>query len=100
MICLLCESPAVADCLCVPCGAKLWAALTVAQRKAEKTPSGTQYGDWYRERSAAMEALWEGCEDEPDYNKASAFLSRLEAARAARAALTPTCPECGRMVKG
>jgi hypothetical protein len=26
MTCLLCASPAVADLLCVPCGAKLWAA--------------------------------------------------------------------------
>jgi hypothetical protein len=26
MTCLLCPSPAVQDCLCVPCGAKLWAA--------------------------------------------------------------------------
>jgi hypothetical protein len=25
MTCLLCPSPAVADLLCVPCGAKLWA---------------------------------------------------------------------------
>ena len=25
MICLLCPAIAVADCLCVPCGAKLWA---------------------------------------------------------------------------
>jgi hypothetical protein len=26
MTCLLCTSLAVADCLCVPCGARLWAA--------------------------------------------------------------------------
>jgi hypothetical protein len=34
-ICLLCPSPAVADSLCVPCGAKLWAA-----KEWEKDPEG------------------------------------------------------------
>ena len=35
MICLLCQSAAVADGLCVPCGAKAWVANARLTNKAE-----------------------------------------------------------------
>jgi len=35
MNCLLCQSTAIADCLCVPCGAKAWVANARLTNKAE-----------------------------------------------------------------
>ena len=96
--CLLCPAVAVQDALCVPCGAKLWAALEVSKRKAEKTPNGIKLGEWYRARTAAMEALWEGCDEEPNYSMASDFLVLLEAAKAKRLADQRACAGCDRIV--
>ncbi len=86
MICLLCEAVAVADCLCVACGAKLWAAklwekqpLTFAAGvriaalpfKNEQTEA--------RERTAALRVI-------TTPREAVEFLSALEAKRAVRKA--------------
>ncbi len=92
--CLLCPSPAVADALCVPCGAKLWAAKEwlygapdTFLRIAGKLAAGTLAP----ERVAALDCITSGAE-------AMDFLVSLEAAKALRLAQTKSCPECGRMV--
>jgi hypothetical protein len=88
--CLLCPSPVVADGLCVPCGAKKWAArfwisdpgaATLAARHAASKVDASPPAEWYRTK--ALQAL-------PTQVAALAFLARLEAARKAREA-APLC---------
>jgi hypothetical protein len=75
--CLLCPSPVVADGLCVPCGARLWAA-ELWDRDPWNVPSQSETS-----RQNAIQEL------NTPY-AARAFLDRLEAARKARAA-APLC---------
>lgn len=95
--CLLCTSNAVADGLCVEDGARLWAANVVIAdpsiaRKmygAKVVSHGPRTGEW----QARFDALGEI--DTPA--KATAFLARLDAARAERDAKTcgrPGCRKC------
>lgn len=90
--CLLCESEAVADLLCVPCGAKKWAAVQLLRGSnfvrellgpvpAYSTRKERE-GLW-KDRETAMREL-----STPE--SARAFLARLEAARKAREA-APLC---------
>ena len=72
--CLLCPSPAVADALCVPCGAKLRAAT-----------------DWQRDPVDPLKLLFPRTGERAKaifeintLSKASDFLARLEAAKAER----------------
>lgn len=81
MTCLLCPSPAVADCLCVACGAKLWAAKeweerpdAAAQLVAAVRPPKNQLARWLA--IVLMRSEWQRV----------AFRSDLEAAKAKRAA--------------
>jgi hypothetical protein len=78
--CLLCPSPPIADLLCVPCGAKLWAARVRAEpcRLLDLLPlfEEGQAGD---ERSKALVEI-------STAQAGQAFLSRLEAKQAERAA--------------
>lgn len=94
--CLLCPSPAVADALCVPCGARLWAALTIALRSRETRPEGIKLGDWMALREQAMESFWPSSDSAPNFSAASGFITRLEAAKAARLRKEGACPECER----
>jgi hypothetical protein len=48
MTCLLCLSAAIADALCVPCGAKLWAAESWAKRP--------EYARSYQNAAKAVDA--------------------------------------------
>jgi hypothetical protein len=71
--CLLCDLPAIADCLCVPCGAKLWAVLvTDLMHDAAQMPP-----EWQQERAKAMKEV-------RHVPTRVDFLARLDAARAAR----------------
>lgn len=85
MTCLLCTSPAVADCLCVACGAKLWACELWRDepKKAAKMftdllgAEGT-YDTGSVERDTALLEMTPG--------PRRIFMQLLEAARAKRAA--------------
>lgn len=86
MICLLCPSPAVADCLCVPCGAKLWAARlwnedphAAAECLRTPPPAKTKWGTIFTEHTMALADMVNG-------ERAAVFLTRLESAKAERAA--------------
>lgn len=87
--CLLCPSPVVADSLCVPCGAKKWAAWMLLNRPSDvafmlANPVPTE---WLKpEHSARPDAL----RKLTTVDTARAFLNRLEAARKARDA-APLC---------
>lgn len=78
--CFLCPSPAVADGLCVSCGAKKWAAdlwerdMHEARKRVNGAREGAVRGD---ERELAV------CQIDGPHH-ARAFLSRLDAARKAR----------------
>jgi len=101
MKCLLCESVAVFDRLCVPCGAKLWACElwekhpTQAhnERMLVVERDNSHFAADYHERANALRESIKGPRD------AVAFRFTLTVARAARDAPTPTCPECGRMTR-
>ena len=68
-LCLLCPSPVVADGLCVPCGAKLWAAqITSLLGAAAGMPQA-----WQTARAEAIRTLTPG--------SARAFLDKYERAR-------------------
>jgi hypothetical protein len=86
--CLLCSSPAVADGLCVPCGAKLWAARLwqCDMSAARARVNGARASAHVDTREAAV------CEIDGPL-QASTFLAEYESAKAARAA-TPLC-SCG-----
>lgn len=75
MICLLCSSPAVADGLCVPCGAKLSVAKWVLKGASR---------DWIRRTTGGTIELIHASAGIDTSAKALAFLDRLEAARAER----------------
>ena len=87
MICLLCPSPAVADCLCVECGAKLWAAY---QRVLDP-----HYAGWFDsgpggespERLNALRLV-------PTRETASAFLAEYERVKEAWAKVPPCSRGC------
>ena len=84
--CLLCLSPAVADCLCTPCGTKKWWAEVLIDRPASaaglvKSPT------WM---AAIGEPRANAIRDIEDQQAARAFRDRLEAARKAREA-APLC---------
>lgn len=71
MKCLLCPAIAVADCLCVPCGAKLWASRWfVLMSEAANIPE-----EWQTERVKALREI-------ATPNVARNFMQRLDAARA------------------
>ena len=86
MKCLLCKSVAVADCLCVECGAKLWAAQFVQLIHQPYKEA--------HESDERAKALREFC----DPNDACAFLRHYDTARATHEAKNRGCPECGRLV--
>lgn len=98
MTCLLCPAPAVADALCVPCGAKLWAAeewqkdptLAAWHEYCAQYPVGNADVDLPKERRDAL------CEISTP-SKASDFLAHLEAKKAARLADRRICHECERI---
>jgi hypothetical protein len=88
--CPLCPSPVVADGLCVPCGAKLWAARLWEKRAdvayyllVQPIPCGMQ--EPAPERAKALRLL-------STPQAARAFLDKLDAARKAREA-APLCPD-------
>lgn len=106
MICLLCPAVAVADSLCVPCGAKLWAAkewhsrpthmqtllfvegMECAVCRGECTcplPNG------FEERARAIQEI-----NTP--SQASDFLAHLEARKALRLRESSVCSGCERIV--
>lgn len=77
MNCILCPSTAVADGLCVPCGAKLWAARLWATRPktARMCAHDGAMTDADPERVKAIRAMY-------TMEHAKAFIRCLEAARA------------------
>lgn len=103
MQCLLCESNAVADALCVPCGAKKWTA-ELWHRDEHLAGARVQHALWVQpsdepKRPAWREAIvWHldngdrilAALDVQTREAARAFLDRLEAARKAREA-APLC---------
>lgn len=92
--CLLCPSPAEQDALCVPCGAKLWAARewetnaanARALLNAKEPLGGADTPRWMA--VAIMQHDWQR----------SDFLARLEAAKAARLRKEGACAECERIL--
>jgi hypothetical protein len=90
--CLLCPSPVVADGLCVPCGAKLWAAQEIQKDPSVARELGggrvVSNGPGAPAWQSRLDALWELSTPQA----ARAFLDKLEAARKARAA-APLCPD-------
>jgi hypothetical protein len=84
MTCLLCLSPAVADGLCVPCGARLWAAELWRDDYAEALDlqatiiAAGVVPPRHIERAKAL------VEHVPTRRAAEIFLGRLDAARAER----------------
>lgn len=70
--CLLCPSPAVADGLCVPCGAKKWAADLRVNR-----PIVARMMSSWKPRADALREI-------ATLESAHAFLDKLDAARKAR----------------
>ena len=89
--CLLCPSPAVADELCVPCGAKLWAAENIIAMLDNGGLPDKPDPSREPERAAAM-AHFGGAADLADD-----FLARIEAAKVARLRKEGACPECERI---
>ena len=83
--CLLCPSPAVADCLCVVCGAKVWAAQLwerepiTALYRSRQVMAGDLPDVGSEERVDALRAI-------PSAGAAECFLETLKAARTQRAA--------------
>lgn len=78
--CLLCPSPAVADSLCVPCGARLWAARVRAEPcRLPDLLALFEEGQAGDERSKALVEI-------STAQAGQAFLAHLKAKRAERAA--------------
>lgn len=92
--CLLCTSEAVADGLCVEDGARLWAAQwwTVDARKAANMVDKAKHYESYigpvyvmsGDTLALLERRWSALRELDDATKATAFLARLDAARASK----------------
>jgi hypothetical protein len=87
MTCLLCDLPAVADLLCVPCGAKLWAAEMIALLDvAAQAPK-----EWQEARAKALQELGGPA-------GARLFLLLHSIARSNHVAKSQGCVECGELV--
>lgn len=92
MKCLTCESIAVADCLCVPCGAKAWVANARLANKTETLSALDEHNPFDAERLKARAEI-------KTIGEARAFEHNLVTARNAmvkqNAAIEkPRCPAC------